>query len=111
MFCVRFPSNTVCKLVQARRLLEGGPDLTAAGPAYTRTLLCKNRAVVQRPSRKQCRELVEYILAPNSKDLLSRSASSIQCHMVLDKSLDLLELQIPHLFISEAGFHLHLEVV
>lgn len=45
------------------------------------------------------------------KDLFSRSASSIKCHMVLDKSLDLSELQIPHLCISESGLHLCLKVV
>ena len=51
------------------------------------------------------------LLVPDSKDLLSRSASSIKGHMVLDKSFDLSELQVPHLFISESGCHLHLEVV
>ena len=31
----------------------------------------------------------------NSKDRLSRSTSSIKCHVVLDKSLNLSELQVP----------------
>lgn len=110
-FRIRFPSDTVYKLVQARRLLEVGPDWTPASSAHTRTPLGKNKAVVQRPSWKQCWELVDCILAPDSKDPLFRSASSIKCHMVLDKSLGLSELQIPHLFISESGFHLHLKVV
>lgn len=40
-----------------------GPNLTAAGSTYIRTLLGK-KAVVQTPSWKQCWELVEHILAP-----------------------------------------------
>lgn len=52
-----------------------------------------------------------YWLLLDSKDLYSRSASSIKCHRVLDKSLDLSELQIPHLCVRESGLHLHPKVV
>ena len=52
MFRIRFPSDTVWKLVQARRLLEESPDLAASGPAYTRTLLGESKSGVQRPRRK-----------------------------------------------------------